>query len=268
MSAARSLIALDVDGTLIDAAHRIADRTQRAIAGALDAGVFVVIASARGPAQLHPIFEQVPRLADGHAVMFQGALVARPDGSAAVTDAPIDAMTAEAVASRCRLAGATLNWFAGEHWHAERRDALVRAEEQIVESTSTVGVPSGLSPHKLLAMIAPARTAALVAVQQQLPVDVHAMRSHPHYLEITKAGVEKGTAVRQLASLLAVPPERTASVGDGENDISMFAATAHSYAMGNAAASVRAAASQVVPSNEQDGCAVAIESFIAELHRS
>lgn len=259
------LIALDVDGTLVGADHCVASRTRRAIGAAVDAGVFVVIATARGPAQLRPIVEQVPQLASGYAVMFQGALVTSVDGSDVLIDAPLDAATAELAAACCRSFGATVNWFSGEYWYAERRDELVIAEEQTVGSSSTAGVPLGLSPHKLLAVVAPEHAAVLSAVQRELPAGVHAVRSHPNYLEITSHIAEKGSAVQRLATMLGIVHEHTASVGDGENDISMFTVTANSFAMGHAADPVRAAARSVVPTNEENGCAIAIEAFVEHL---
>lgn len=262
----RSLIAVDVDGTLIDASHRVAEPTKRAIAAAVDAGVTVVVASARGPAQLAPIFEQVPQLGGGFAVMFQGALVARVDGSEVLVDQRIDATSAEAVAQSARAVDATVSWFADSLWQSERADAILAAEERIIgHGPSGIGIPVGIRPHKVMVMVDPSRADVLIEVQGALPASVQGVRSHAHYLEVTAAGVSKGTAVRLLAAGLGVQPERTGAVGDGENDLPMFAFAHASYAMGNASAAVRAAATQVVPTNIEYGCAVAIEAFAAQM---
>ena len=60
----------------------------------------------------------------------------------------------------------------------------------------------------------------------------------------------------ELTRLMAVPTAGTAVIGDGENDVDMFAQAGLSIAMGNANAAVKDAADFVTGSNEDDGVAV------------
>ena len=59
-----------------------------------------------------------------------------------------------------------------------------------------------------------------------------------------------------------MPTAGTAVIGDGENDVDMFAQAGLSIAMGNADAAVKEAADFVTGSNEDDGVAAAIEWFV------
>ena len=68
--------------------------------------------------------------------------------------------------------------------------------------------------------------------------------------------------VDTLSSMLSVPHERIAVIGDGLNDVLMFRRAGFSIAMGNGSEKVRAAASVVTGSNDMDGFAEAIERFI------
>ena len=81
-------------------------------------------------------------------------------------------------------------------------------------------------------------------------------------LELSPAGVDKGTGLRALADLLGVPAQRTIAVGDADNDLPMLAAAGLAVAMGNANESVRAAADVVVADNDHDGVAEAIRRFL------
>lgn len=62
--------------------------------------------------------------------------------------------------------------------------------------------------------------------------------------------------------MLAFPEHEIAVIGDGPNDVAMFARGGLSVAMGNASPQVQAAADFVTASNNADGFAQAIERFV------
>ena len=64
-------------------------------------------------------------------------------------------------------------------------------------------------------------------------------------------GKDKGVAA--TLERLGIAPEEAIAFGDGENDLSMFAAVGTSVAMGNAWDSVKAAASYVTTDVDDDG---------------
>ena len=71
-------------------------------------------------------------------------------------------------------------------------------------------------------------------------------------------GSNKGTAVRFIAEREGVPLRETVSVGDWINDIPMFEATGRSFAMGQAPAEVKARASDTLPNTGEQGGGVAL----------
>lgn len=73
------------------------------------------------------------------------------------------------------------------------------------------------------------------------------------WLEIMPLGVSKASAVMQLKEHLGC--ERVVAFGDGLNDLDMFAAADECYAVANAADELKAAATAVIGSNEQDAVA-------------
>jgi Cof subfamily protein (haloacid dehalogenase superfamily) len=93
------------------------------------------------------------------------------------------------------------------------------------------------------------------------PVDL--VTSIHNGLEITQRGVEKGTGLKALCDYLAISPEETAAVGDGEADIAMFQRARLSIAMENAKSSVKAAATLIAPTNDSDGAIWAIEQIMS-----
>ena len=83
------------------------------------------------------------------------------------------------------------------------------------------------------------------------------------FVGVTGAGVSKLSAARRIAAWHGVSIERTAMVGDGDNDAGVMAGVGVGIAMGNATQATRAAASWVVGSVEADGFAEAVRSLLA-----
>jgi Cof subfamily protein (haloacid dehalogenase superfamily) len=120
------------------------------------------------------------------------------------------------------------------------------------------------------------RVAKIVGVSDDLPLvarceadvqgafvnQVSAARSQPYYLDVTHPNANKGHVVSVLSKVLSIPPEQIATLGDMPNDVLMFKKSGMSIAMGNASPEVKAQASFVTDSNEEEGFANAITRFI------
>ena len=89
-----------------------------------------------------------------------------------------------------------------------------------------------------------------------------AARAQAYYLDITHPLANKGAALAVLAELMGVPASEIAALGDGSNDLPMFAAAGLSIAMGNAGDEVKAKADLVTGANDKEGFAQAVEQFV------
>lgn len=84
------------------------------------------------------------------------------------------------------------------------------------------------------------------------------------YAELFHHDGTKGTALLRLASHLGIAPDEIVCIGDEENDISMFEVIGHPYAMGNAIDKIKSLAEKVLPTNDEDGVAFAINEILGE----
>jgi hydroxymethylpyrimidine pyrophosphatase-like HAD family hydrolase len=100
------------------------------------------------------------------------------------------------------------------------------------------------------------------AAQTTLGERASAARSQPYYLDVTHPQANKGAVVATLSKLLNIPPEQIATMGDMPNDVLMFRKSGFSIAMGNASDEVKAQASAVTDSNENEGFAKAVKKFV------
>lgn len=81
-------------------------------------------------------------------------------------------------------------------------------------------------------------------------------------LEITHRDATKGKALLALAEYLQLSPDQIIAFGDTDNDISMLKAVGIGVAMGNAIPETLAAADRVTKSNDEDGVAWGIEQWV------
>ena len=92
--------------------------------------------------------------------------------------------------------------------------------------------------------------------------DLELIYSEVSSLECSAKGVDKGTGLERLCSLLGIPMAECIAVGDADNDIPMLRAAGLGIAMGNAAEHVKTAADRVVSDLDHGGCAEAIRLLL------
>ena len=79
---------------------------------------------------------------------------------------------------------------------------------------------------------------------------------------ISAPGADKGTALRLVLDRLGIGAEQAMAIGDHPNDLPMFACAGTSIAMGNATDEVKRQATVIAPSNDKEGVAWALQSFV------
>jgi hydroxymethylpyrimidine pyrophosphatase-like HAD family hydrolase len=101
-------------------------------------------------------------------------------------------------------------------------------------------------------------------MREQFGAHVSATRSQTYFLDVTHPDANKGSVVEYLSAMYDVATDEIATIGDMNNDVSMFAVSGLSIAMGNAEASVQRAAHRVTRSNDDEGFAHAVNEFVLQ----
>ena len=265
------LIALDLDGTLIDDDLVLPERTRQAIVGALERGVAVSIATGRMSRSALRYARELG-LTDP-IVAYQGALIrdmpALDDGRVGrlLVHRPLPAAVAREAIEWTRSIGLDphIN-------HLER--FIIRAADARAEDYSAFLGGRAVLVDDLLAWVR--RPVSKVIAVSEGPIDesvLHLARerfagradvtiSHPRFLEFLRPGVSKGAAVRWLARRAGVPLGAVLAIGDQFNDLEMIAAVGHGAAMPDAPLPVRAAARYVAAPLGEAGAAQLIEQLV------
>jgi Cof subfamily protein (haloacid dehalogenase superfamily) len=266
-----SIIALDLDGTLLTDDLQITERSQEAIRRARERGVTVVLASARPPRSMRRYHEALGL--DTPVVAYNGALVWDLDGGGALFHEPLVQDAARALMAYLRRQHPELNVSleCGDRWYIDDLTEEVRRAIERYE----VDPPHGIGClEQVLAEEAEAISKVLFRGNQEaaeslmaaLPADLaqrlHITTSGEWFCEVMAAGATKAAAIEWTAGYLGVDPGGVLAMGDSPNDIPMLRAAALGIAMENAAPMVKAAADAVTASNNEDGVAEAIERYV------
>ncbi|HSU71538.1 MAG TPA: HAD family hydrolase [Micrococcaceae bacterium] len=261
----KHLIALDVDGTLVDHDGHMTEAVREAAHDVVSDGHQVIIATGRSLRALLPVIEQIG-LERGYGVCSNGGVILRLDpclewGYEVIrreTFNPRPALTA----LRDRLPGAryALEDAQGNFLSTERfQDRSFGIEARGVDfhhllDTEAVRVVVNSSDSSTEDFAAAIASCGLQGVTYSV--------GWTAWLDIAAAGVTKASALEKLRMLLGWDRSRTVAVGDGSNDIEMLAWAARGVAMGQAAQEVRAAADEVTASVYDDGVVDILRSLL------
>lgn len=265
------LVVSDVDGTILNEDKELAPQTVAAARRMAAAGVQLTLLSARPPSGLRPLVDQLGiSLAYG---AFNGGTIVGP-GGALVRSHAIEPAAARRIAATVIGSGAGLWVFAGGLWYASDLDHRLIARERRSSFIDPLPLADiGRDMERADKIVAVCDDWALAERLEQegaasFAGEAQVSRSQPFYCDYTHPLAEKGRGLVALAELAGVPLDRTASFGDGNNDIAMLRASGVSFAMGQANSAVKAAATFVTASNAEHGVAAGLDFILRELGHS
>jgi Cof subfamily protein (haloacid dehalogenase superfamily) len=260
------LIAVDMDGTLLDTEHRI-DPTFWPLLRELNRrGIAFCPASGRQYANLVRQFDAV--VDDVLFIAENGAYVAygTRELSAEVIDPDVVARAVTAVRSLVASGADVGVVVCGKRSaYVERRDAPFIAECDTYY-TLLDQVDDLLTVHDDVLKVAvfdfgSAEVTAAPALES-LRATHQVVVSGEHWVDVMNATTDKGAAVRRIQDALGITRAQTMALGDYLNDLEMLDAAEYSFAMANAHPAVRATARYLAPGNDENGVVRTIASVL------
>jgi Cof subfamily protein (haloacid dehalogenase superfamily) len=265
------LVALDIDGTILKwvegsgtTREEISQAVKDAVQRAVDAGAHVVLASGRSPHGMTSVADLLDlRAPDGDRlwiVASNGAVVLRYPPFEVVHEEKFDARPAvEAILER-------------------HPSALVAVEERGVGYRVNSRFPEGeLSGDMIVTDVAdllasevsrviirdPESTAdEFVKLAEELGLQgTNYVVGWTAWLDLAPVGVSKASGLEYVAQQLGLSGDDALAVGDGRNDVEMFAWARRGVAMGQAVEEVIAAADAVTESVYEDGLAIELDTW-------
>jgi Cof subfamily protein (haloacid dehalogenase superfamily) len=260
-----SLLLADVDGTLVTHEKVLTEKAKAAIAKLKDAGVRFAITSGRPPKGMEMVIK--PLAIDTPVAGFNGGLFTKADLTP-IEERKIPPDVAREVIKMIADEGLDAWLYAGNDWlihksnapHVAREQKTVQFEPKVVEDFgdaigNAVKIVGVSDDHDVIHKCA-------ADIHAKFGDKVTAALSQPYYLDVTHPQANKGAVVLYLSEKLGIPRDEIATIGDSENDVTMFKQGGFAIAMGNADDEVKAQADAVVADCDSEGFAEAIEKHI------
>ena len=262
------LIALDIDGTLLNSRKEVAPETLAAIREAARAGISVVFCTGRSVGELEEFYTLLPEIR--WAVYSSGGGLYDIAARKAFSLHGIPRAQAEEIMALARtkdvmpqLILANRGVIQASHF-AKLNRYHMGAFRALYEKSMTLAPDifdffDACREEILKINLYHADPAERVRTREQLAhLPMERVYSEKSSLESTPLGVDKGAGLLRLCEALGIRKEETAAVGDGENDLAMLRMAGLGIAMGNASEAVKKAADRVAADLDHGGCAEAI----------
>ena len=267
MSFAPKLIAIDIDGTILNSKSILTSRTRNTLRKAIKQNIHVVIATGRMYTSALPLIKE----AGIHlpSIFFDGALIRNPKTDETLHERGLgEKLTAE-----------ILDFYRFNNWYIQiyfddklfvkdNNDPKCRYYESIAKIKA---IPLGKDFWNFHV-----DSSKLLGIEQDLPSfqkmfdltkknfgnRIYSVASWKTFVEMAHPDVNKGNALAILARSLGVRREDVLAIGDSGNDIEMLEWAGHGVAMGNSEDFIKDVADEVALCNDQDGAAQIIERYL------
>jgi Cof subfamily protein (haloacid dehalogenase superfamily) len=275
------LLALDIDGTILDSQGHIPEANREAIADAIEAGVEVALATGRRYDFARPIFDRLP--APLTLILSNGAIVKRRDGETLMRSllpraiardvlarVPEHRDSAAVVFDRPRegqVVFEAIDWDHPRHhrFFAANRPFLSEVtplEDCLTEDPIQVMFSGGcVEMRRLFERLQDAASGWSIALTEYEHRDFS-------LVDIVRAGCSKGSALRAWSEHRGFAPAEVMAMGDNLNDLQMLEFAGTPVVMGNALSELKARGWSVTTTNDEAGVARAIEEYILAAGRA
>ncbi|KIS04163.1 sugar-phosphatase [Paucilactobacillus wasatchensis] len=269
------LIALDIDGTLLNEKDELTQETIDAVTQATQANIKVVLCTGRPLTGAHSYLKQLGLDAqdDSYVITFNGSLAQSTNGNVLIRHTLnfADYIDLEALSRKI-----------GVHFHCETDQYIYTANKnlspytigesyvvrlpvryrEVEEMTASMSISEGM-------MIDEPAIIDRIEQENLIPTAIkdrfQVVRSEPYFLEFMNRNASKGNALNELSKQLQLTPAEVMAVGDQGNDLTMIEYAGLGVAMGNAIPEIKASANEITLSNTENGVAAAIRKFALNL---
>ena len=263
------LVAIDIDGTLVNSVHQISPKVKEAVQRVVDAGAKIVLCTGRPFPGATRYMEELALTKEGdYIINYHGALAQRTDTGDIMVDHQLSYEDMRNWHELTNEYGVNFQAIRNDGVYMEGTDFYQKSliESFLNEMPLRVRTLAEMDPEVTYSKFnLQDNIEAIEALQAGVPEDFHerytVMRSEADSIEVLNKAASKGRTLRELADKLGVPQERVMAIGDSGNDIDMVEYAGLGIAMGNAVHEVLDVADVVTSTNDEDGVAEAIARY-------
>ncbi len=262
------LLAIDLDGTLLNSQGTVSNENVKALQAAHDAGLKIVIATGRPIIGTTHARQLLNGIADDYLIAYNGALTLDIRRGTDLFSQPITVQDYRDVSAFAQSQGLYYYCFDRDSVLTPALHPVARWEHEINQVPVKYWQPAQLRPgQKILKINTSGPKEVLDLIEENPPRGFASrftiVRTQPDLLEFLHPKAGKGIALEHLALHLGICQTEIISIGDSGNDLDMVTKAGLGIAMGNAVERVKAAAQMITRSNDNHGVAAALGQLSA-----
>jgi len=274
------LVAVDIDGTLMDSANRLPEANRDALYRAHEAGIKVCLCTGRSLTEAQPVLDALGLDLDAAAFIFgamvsdlrRGRTLARRPLEAVLADRLIDFFTGWDYPVLCVYdrteRGFDYHLIEGTRHRHPYEDWVLRTPCRVERCARWLS--DGVQPLRVGVILeSDAQSELLVALKGAFPAGtmkfnvIYVAQYGFHVLECFAPDVNKWYGIDRLCHLWQIDSAQIAAIGDDVNDIEMLQHAGLGVAVGNAPEAVKKVADAIAPTNDACGVAWLIDRLLA-----
>ena len=266
------LIAIDMDGTLLNEKKHIDEAEKEAIHEAIEAGIKIVLCTGRPLYGILPFYEELGLSeldSEGYVILNNGCSIHKTKDWKLIdqvnfTSDDIEYLykLSESYDINFTLVNDTYYFNIGR----KPTDELIKDAGFVFSDITDISLEEAKSgKHKIMKIMFLGDPEIMANFQEKnediIKSKYSGVLSQSYVYEVFPKDNNKGTGLKKLAEKLGIKQEEVMAIGDGNNDIEMFEYANYSVAMKNATELAKKAAKYETDSNENDGVAKAIRKY-------
>lgn len=263
------LIALDMDGTLLNSQKQISQQNRDAIAKAKAMGVVVVLASGRPTEGMHSMLQELTMNSDQDFVLsYNASFIQNMATKEVILNQHFNGKALKKLATLAKSLETNIHAFSPTLGLITPKTSRYTEQEAHYNGLSITEMDFHLldDDHPIIKAMfidEPQQLDTVIArlsptLYQQFTI----VQSAPYFLEFLNPEANKGFGVKMLAEHLGIKQSEVICMGDAGNDYHMLKYAGLGIAMGNATDEIKTIADHITDTNDNHGVALAIERFV------
>ena len=267
------LIAVDMDGTLLNNEKHIAEAQREALKKAASAGIKVVLCTGRPLFGVLPLYKELDLSSnEGYAILNNGCEIRKTENWTLVRSFELTEKEIFYLYSLVKDYDIDFTLSDDKHYFCVGKKPnkyTIRDGELVYVPITEITLEEAMGgKYRMFKAMYVGDTDELTKFQENLPADINKFysicRSQKIILEAMPVGVDKGQTLKFLVEQLGIERSEVMAIGDGNNDVEMLEYAGIGVAMANGTEAAKNSAKYITDTNENDGVAKAIYKYVFE----
>ncbi|MBZ2174199.1 Cof-type HAD-IIB family hydrolase [Schnuerera sp. xch1] len=268
------LIAIDMDGTLLNSNDEISERNKMILSKAIGQDIFIILATGR-------IFRSALHYSEyigirNPIIACNGAMIVSNDGDKIIYENAIKTELSKEIIRLAEENNIYYHFYDRDTFYYKKNydvymqyykyyeDNFRRQNVNLKSFDNPLNILNRINPKIYKFVLIEDDTNKLSAFRKKLEnvTGISVSSSWNNNIEVMNEGVSKGSGLEYLTEALNIDSSQVVAIGDNENDMSMFKVAGLAVAMANGDKTIREYADVITTNNDEDGVANAIERYV------